>query len=89
MLSTSLNLRAILRIIPGLLTLAILCPQFCNAAEPTIDENPYFILMGEAEKAIADEKYEEAAARLIDAMAVEPNNPGNLLLMTNLGIVYS
>ncbi|MDE5553863.1 MAG: tetratricopeptide repeat protein, partial [Muribaculaceae bacterium] len=29
------------------------------------------------------------AARLIDAMAVEPNNPGNLLLMTNLGMVYS
>lgn len=53
------------------------------------DENPYFILMGEAEKAIAEEHYEEAAARLIDAMAVDPDNPSNLLLKTNLGIVYS
>ncbi len=59
------------------------------AVDPAIDENPYYILMGEAEKAIAEEKYEEAAARLIDAMGVEPDNPGNLLLMTNLGIVYS
>lgn len=78
-----------MRIMPGLLSMAILCPLFCKAAEPTIDENPYYILMGEAEKAIADENYEEAAARLIDAMAVEPDNPGNLLLMTNLGMVYS
>ena len=59
------------------------------AVDPAIDENPYYILMDEAEKSIAEEKYEEAAARLIDAMGVEPDNPGNLLLMTNLGIVYS
>lgn len=57
--------------------------------DPATDENPYYILMGEAEKAIAEDNYEEAAARLIDAMAVEPDNPGNLLLMTNLGMVYS
>ena len=58
-------------------------------SDPAIDENPYYILMGEAEKAISENNYEEAAARLIDAMAVEPENPGNLLLMSNLGIVYS
>ncbi len=57
--------------------------------DPSIDENPYYLLMGEAEKAIAENDFEEAAARLIDAMAVEPDNPGNLLLMSNLGIVYS
>ncbi|MDE6704065.1 MAG: hypothetical protein K2K00_10390 [Muribaculaceae bacterium] len=60
-----------------------------GALNPTIEENPYYLLMGEAEKAIAEENYEEAAARLIDAMAVEPDNPGNLLLMTNLGMIYS
>lgn len=62
---------------------------FAQAKESSTDEHPYYILMGEAETAIADGKYEEAAARLIDAMATEPENPGNLLLMTNLGIVYS
>ena len=60
-----------------------------NDIDPAIDEDPYFILMGEAEKAIADGKYDEAAARLIDALAVDPENPGNLLVMTNLGMVYS
>lgn len=60
-----------------------------STPDPAIDENPYYILTGEAEKAIAEEKYDEAAARLIDAMSVEPDNPGNLLLMTNLGLVYS
>ncbi len=62
---------------------------FAQTKDPTIDEQPYYILMGEAEKAISDGNYEEAAARLIDAMATEPENPGNLLLMTNLGLVYS
>lgn len=70
-------------------TIATVFPTAIRAAEPGDEERPYYILMGEAEKAIADENYEEAAARLIDAMAVEPENPGNLLLKTNLGIVYS
>lgn len=45
--------------------------------------------MGEAEKAIADHNYEEAAARLIDALGVDPGNPANMILKTNLGMVYS
>lgn len=65
------------------------CGLHAATSDPIIDENPYYILMGEAEKAISENNFEEAAARLIDAMAVEPNNPGNLLLMSNLGIVYS
>lgn len=60
-----------------------------KAVDPASEENPYILLMGEAEKAIADGKYDEAAARLIDAMAVEPGNPANLILKTNLGMVYS
>lgn len=59
------------------------------AADDDTDEDPYFILMGEADKAIADGRYEEAAARLVDAMAVEPGNPGNVMLLSNLGMVYS
>ena len=60
-----------------------------SPANPDIDANPYFILTAEADSAIAKGDYDRAAARLIDAMAVEPDNPGNLLLKTNLGIVYS
>ena len=89
MLSTLLHHGAIKRILPTIILSALLSCQICKAEDPATEENPYYILMGEAEKAIADENYEEAAARLIDAMGVEPNNPGNLLLMTNLGIVYS
>lgn len=74
-----------------LITISLLFPLSVAAADPAgqTEENPYFLLMGEAEKAIADENYEEAAARLIDALAVDPENPGNLLVMTNLGMVYS
>lgn len=68
------------------------CTNHAAAASPAdndFDANPYFILTAEADSAIADGDYDRAAARLIDAMAVEPDNPGNLLLKTNLGIVYS
>lgn len=60
-----------------------------SAIDPETEEDPYFILMGEAEKAIANENYEEAAARLIDAIGLKPGNPSNLILMSNLGMVYS
>lgn len=72
-------------ILMGVLSWAI--PAY--AADDDTDEDPYFILMGEADKAIADGRYEEAAARLVDAMAVEPGNPGNVMLLSNLGMVYS
>lgn len=52
------------------------------------EESPYLILVGEAEKAIADKDYKSAAERLKEAMAVEPANPSNILLMSNLGMVY-
>lgn len=67
----------------------VLCSFPAFAAADDNEEDPYFILMGEADKAIADGNYEEAAARLVDAMAVEPDNPGNVLLLSNLGMVYS
>lgn len=74
-----------------LLIISAVMPLPLAAADPIsqTEEDPYFLLMGEAEKAIAEENYEEAAARLIDALAVDPENPGNLLVMTNLGMVYS
>ena len=61
---------------------------FSAAAEPD-EEDVYFILMGQADQAIKDENYPEAEHRLVEAMAIEPNNPSNVLLLSNLGMVYS
>lgn len=53
------------------------------------EEDPYFLLCGQADKAIADGDFESAAARIIDAISIRPDGQENLLLMTNLGMVYS
>ncbi len=61
------------------------------ATEPNdsiYDADPYFILMGEAEIAIEQENWSEAAARLNDAIAVKPDSPSNALLLNNLASVY-
>jgi len=54
----------------------------------SLEARPYYLLVGEAEEAIASNRHEEAAARLLEAMSVEPDNPGNVLLMSNLGVIY-
>lgn len=71
--------------------LSLLCLCFSARAQqvPVDEEDVYFILMGQADEAIKDEKYEDAAARLIEAMGVRPDSPTNVLLMSNLGMVYS
>lgn len=61
---------------------------FCQDV-PDDEEDPYFLLCGQADKAIIDGDYSEAAARLIDAMSIRPAAPENILLMSNLGMVYS
>ena len=73
--------------------MAILCvsPRLI-AGEPTdsaYESNPYFILMGEADRAIADRDWNEAAARLIDVLTVDPHNPSNALVYYDLGMCYS
>lgn len=52
------------------------------------EADPYFLLTAEADSAFAGGNYDEACARLIDAMAVRPNHPSNVLLMSNLGMAY-
>lgn len=52
------------------------------------DENPYFLLMGEADRAIAAEDWPEAIARLNDVLIVGPDNPSNALVYYNLGVCY-
>ncbi len=58
-------------------------------AVPDDEEDPYFLLCGQADRAIAEGHYEEAAARIIDAMSVRPRAAENVLLLSNLGMVYS
>ncbi len=53
------------------------------------EEDPYFLLTGEADSAIARKDYYTAIMRLRDALAVDPENPSNPLLLNNLGLLYS
>ena len=43
------------------------------------EEDPYFLLTAEADSAFSRGDYEEAGARLIDAMSVRPNHPSNAI----------
>jgi len=52
------------------------------------DERPYFILIEQSEKAVAESDYDSAALRLIEAMSVEPDNELNVALLSNLGMIY-
>ena len=73
-------------------TLLILLLSFTCFARPVAEseeEDPYYLLSGQADKAIADGDYESAAARLLEAMSVRPDAPENVLLLSNLGMVYS
>lgn len=77
-----------------LLFLVALILPLCLAAAPAdslvnYDEDPYVILVGEAEAAIADGNYQEAAQRLLDALSVGPDRESNPLLKSNLAMVYS
>lgn len=57
--------------------------------DSVFEADPYFLLMGEADRAIADKNWPEAAARLSDALAVKPDHPSNALLLNNLASVYT
>jgi tetratricopeptide (TPR) repeat protein len=52
------------------------------------EERPYFLLIEQSEKALENNDYDTAGLRLIEAMSVEPQNPLNIALMTNLGMIY-
>ena len=67
-----------------LLTAAFL---LCAIAASADTDPQYYNLMGDADKAIADGKFSEAEDLLRKAMRLEPANPSNVLLMSNLGMV--
>lgn len=47
----------------------------------------YLDLVDKADKSIARGKWSEAEATLLEAMRSDPGNPGNIMLLSNLGIV--
>ncbi|MDE6651156.1 MAG: tetratricopeptide repeat protein, partial [Paramuribaculum sp.] len=51
------------------------------------DETPYIKMMGAADSAIAKGDWEVAEKYLRSAMRMEPANPANLLLLSNLGMI--
>ena len=53
------------------------------------EEDPYFLLCEQADKAIADGDYLSAIQRLNEAISIRPDAPENVLLMSNLGMLYS
>lgn len=60
-----------------------------KADDLNYDEDPYFLLSGQADKAIEEGRYEDAEARLNEAMAMRPDSPTNLLLRSNLAAIYA
>lgn len=55
---------------------------FANAQAST-----YLDIVGKADTAIIESRWDDAETLLVSAMKMEPGNPSNVLLMSNLGIV--
>ncbi len=73
----------------SILILSILTPFFtatASTAKPE-EDSPYMQKVDEADKACNEGKWKEAAEALTAALKLEPGNPSNILLMSNLGII--
>lgn len=74
-----------------ILSLLCIIPFVAQAVDPQVpedEEDPYFLLCGQADEAVKEGKYDDAAARLIEAMSIRPDSPENILLLSNLGMIY-
>lgn len=56
---------------------------------PDDEEDPRLLLLDEADRAINSGDYDAAAARLLEAVSLRPGAHDNVLLLSNLGMVYS
>lgn len=76
-----------------ILALLLIIIPFCSAQAQRVydddEENPRFLLIGQADEAISDGRYDDAAARIIEAISICPECPDNIMLLSNLGMVYS
>lgn len=78
------------RFIKAFLTYAVIAAALPMWAQQTGgEEDPYFLLADEASNAIDAGDYQQAAERLREAIAMRPDEPQTVLLMSNLGMVYS
>jgi tetratricopeptide (TPR) repeat protein len=67
----------------AIVSLAVVLGGLCAASK----SEPYYDLVGEADKAIADGRYEAADSLLLTALRLEPANQLNVMLINNLGMV--
>lgn len=58
-----------------------------SCVTPQLMAQSYYDLVGDADKAIAEGKWENAEALLTEAIESQPLSPSNILLLSNLGIV--
>lgn len=74
-------------IVLSLIPFALMSQQDTHSSNE--EEDVYFILSGEADKAIADGDYPTAVQRINEAIAIDPDNPMNVMLFSNLGIIHN
>lgn len=53
----------------------------------SIAESAYMKLVGEADKSIAREDWHGAEQSILEALRTDPSNPGNVMLLSNLGMI--
>lgn len=67
--------------------LLILLSLMLATAPVLAEDSAYLDKVSEADKAAADGRWADAEALTIEALRMEPGNPGNILLMSNLGLL--
>jgi len=64
-----------------------LLPLYATAQSES-NSKAYFDLVGKSDKATADTRWDEAIEYLREAMRLEPSNPSNVLLLSNIGMLH-
>ncbi len=69
--------------------LSLILAMTCQVifAETPVEDTPYMQKVDEADKACANGKWEEAEAALMKALELDPENPANVLILSNLGMI--
>ncbi len=72
------------------LIIIIICVMSAISAEAqSLNSDKYISLVAEADSLMSLEKWQEAEKKLTGALHCEPANPGNCMLLSNLGIVLN
>lgn len=72
----------------GLISIVSAFGQESLPIDTLFEEDPYYILTGEADEAIKNNEWNVACQRISDAISVKPSHPSNALLYSNLGAIY-